>query len=191
MSLLLIFMLNTKTTRMKKLLVFFLLAAALSADCQQKKAPATLRSILLEQFQTTWNQEDWFVPISISLEGLTAKQAMWKPCDSCHSVGQLAYHLLYWNKEQLDKFNGTKRPPNPDNNETFTRFTEASWTATVHELNQVMKEWETVIKNTDEAKLQSWYSVIAHISAHNAYHTGQILYVRKLAGNWDPKKGVR
>ncbi len=176
---------------MKKLLTFLLLGAALSADCQ-KKAPPTLRSILLEQFQTTWNKEDWFVPVSIALEGLTAKQAMWKPCDSCHSVGQLAYHLLYWNKEQLDKFNGRKPAPYPgDNSQTFTAFTEASWTSTVHELNQVMKAWEAIIQNTDEVKLQSWYSIIAHISAHNAYHTGQILYVRKLAGNWDPKKGVR
>jgi uncharacterized damage-inducible protein DinB len=54
-----------------------------------------------------------------------------------------------------------------------------------------MKDWEAVIKNADDAKLQSWYSVIAHISAHNAYHTGQILYIRKLAGNWNSEKGVK
>ena len=169
----------------------FFLGTAPSAECQQK-TPPTLRSILLAQFQTTWNKEDWFVPVSISLEGLTAQQAMWKPCDSCHSAGQLAYHLLYWNKEQLDKFNGkTPAPFSGNNNETFTAFTEASWTSTVQQLNQVMKEWETIIRTTDDAKLQSWYSVIAHISAHNAYHTGQIIYVRKLAGNWDPAKGVR
>jgi len=58
----------------------------------------TLRSILLRQFQTTWNQEDWFVPVSIAVDGLTAQQAMWKPSDSSHSVGQLTYHLLFWNK---------------------------------------------------------------------------------------------
>jgi hypothetical protein len=167
------------------------LGIAPAADCQQKAAP-TLRSILLEQFQTTWNKEDWFVPVSISLEGLTARQAMWKPCDSCHSVGQLAYHLLYWNKEQLDKFKGrTPAPFSGNNNETFTAFTEQSWASTVQQLNEVMKEWETAIKETDDAKLQSWYSAIAHISAHNAYHTGQIIYIRKLAGNWDPAKGVR
>ena len=167
------------------------LLITLTANCQAK-APATLRSVLLEQFQTTWNHEDWFVPVHQALEGLSAKQAMWKPSDSSHSVGQLAYHLLFWNKQSLDKFNG-KAPASFDgnNNETFTAFTEASWAATVQQLDDVMKQWETAIGDADEAKLQSWYSTIAHISTHNAYHTGQILYIRKLAGNWDPAKGVK
>jgi uncharacterized damage-inducible protein DinB len=176
---------------MKNILLFLFLGASISANCQEK-APPTLRSILLEQFQTTWNKEDWFVPVMTSLEGLSAKQAMWKPSDSSHSIGQLAYHLLFWNKQSLDKFNGkTPASFSGNNNETFTAFTEASWTATIKELDQVMKDWETIIKTTDDAKLQSWYSIIAHISAHNAYHTGQILYIRKLAGNWDPAKGVK
>jgi len=34
-------------------------------------------------------------------------------------------------------------------------------------------------------------STIAHIGTHNAYHTGQILYVRKMKGWWDPEKGVK
>jgi uncharacterized damage-inducible protein DinB len=171
--------------------VSLFLGAALPANCQEK-TPPTLRSILLEQFQTTWNKEDWFVPVMTSLEGLSAKQAMWKPSDSSHSIGQLAYHLLFWNKQSLDKFNGkTPAAFSGDNNETFTKFTEASWAATIKELDQVMKDWETIIRTADDAKLQSWYSIIAHISAHNAYHTGQILYIRKLAGNWDPAKGVK
>ena len=35
------------------------------------------------------------------------------------------------------------------------------------------------------------YLLIAHVGAHNAYHIGQILYVRKLQGVWDPNKGVK
>lgn len=180
---------------MKNYLLILLFAVTMGisprADCQDK-TPATLRSILLEQFQTTWNHEDWFVPVKQSLEGLSAKQAMWKPSDSSHSVGELAYHLLFWNKHSLDKFNG-KNPPDftGNNTETFTAFTEATWATTVQQLDEVMKGWETAIRTADETKLKDWYSTIAHISAHNAYHTGQILYIRKLAGNWDPAKGVR
>jgi len=54
-----------------------------------------------------------------------------------------------------------------------------------------MQDWETAIKQADEAKLRKWYSTIANINTHNAYHTGQILYIRKLAGNWNPDKGVK
>ena len=34
-------------------------------------------------------------------------------------------------------------------------------------------------------------SQVAHIGAHNAYHLGQIIYVRKLQGSWNPDKGVK
>ena len=59
-----------------------------------------LRSVLLEQLKTTHNKKDWFVPISVAVDGLTAEQAMWKDNSGNHSVGQLAYHLLFWNQHQ-------------------------------------------------------------------------------------------
>ena len=175
------------------LLMIGLLPGAAPAIAQQaSKTAPTLKSILLQQFENTWNQQDWFVPVSKAVEGLSAQQAMWKPSDSSHSIGQLAYHLLFWNRQELDKFYGRKPAAFDGNNdETFTAFTEASWASTVDQLNQVMRDWEAAIRNADDAKLQAWYDIIAHISTHNAYHTGQILYIRKLAGNWDSSRGVK
>jgi len=34
-------------------------------------------------------------------------------------------------------------------------------------------------------------ATFTHISTHNAYHIGQIIYVRKEQGSWDPKNGVK
>jgi len=179
---------------MKRYLLLFCLLSGLTAAAQNQPAqpPATLKSILLAQFEQTWNKQDWFVPVSQAVDGLTAAQAMWKPSDSSHSVGQLAYHLWFWNQQSLDQFNGKKPAPFDGNNtETFNNFTPDSWAATVKQLNQVMQDWVTAIQQADEKKLQAWYSTIAHMSIHNAYHTGQILYIRKLAGNWDASKGVK
>jgi len=81
----------------------------------------------------------------------------------------------------LEKFNGR-------NDETFTSFDSKQWSATVKQLDEVMTEWEKAVEAADEAKLKSWYSTIAHIGAHNAYHIGQIIYVRKEQGCWYPKK---
>lgn len=173
------------------ILLMAILACSAPAIAQQE-TPATLRSVLLTQFQSTWNKEEWFVPVSVAVDGLTAQQAMWKPNDSSHSVGELAYHLLFWNKQSLDKFYGRKPDAfNGDNNTTFTHFTEETWTATVKELNDVMAQWEKAIREADDSKLAKWYATIANINTHNAYHTGQILYIRKLAGNWDAAKGVK
>ena len=177
---------------MRNILLCCCLSIGLTAGAQQKPAPTTLRDVLLEQFRQTWVDQDWYVPVSKALNGVTAKQAMWKPADSAHSIGELAYHIWFWNKESLDKFNGQKPAAfSGNNNETFTAFTEEAWQKVVTDLNDVMKGWETAIKTADEAKLKKWASTIDHINTHTAYHTGQILYVLKLQGVWDANKGVK
>jgi hypothetical protein len=169
-----------------------LIVGSAAAQQTSEKKEVNLRSILLEQFRNAWNKEDWYVPVSVAVEGLTAKQASWKPADSVHSAGELAYHILFWSRRQLDHFNGKNEPSfNGDNKETFTAFTEASWTATVQQLNQVMADWEKAIETCDEDKLKNWASGIDHLNTHIAYHTGQIIIIRKLANNWDPSKGVK
>ena len=108
---------------------------------------------------------------------MTADQAMWKEGTVNHSVGQLANHLLFWNRQQLDKFKGKNAEPfNGNNDETFNSFDKDSWTKVVAQLDAVLTEWETAIEKSDDTKLKSWYEIIGHISTHNAYHTGQIAF---------------
>ena len=54
-----------------------------------------------------------------------------------------------------------------------------------------MKNLETDVEKMPEEKLAMSAATISHISTHNAYHTGQILYVRKLQGSWNPENGVK
>jgi hypothetical protein len=173
---------------MKKILTLAFVFAALASFAQT----TDLRSVLLEQLKTTHNKKDWFVPISVAVDGLTAEQAMWKDNSGNHSVGQLAYHLLFWNQRQLANFKGEKEAAFSGNNEeTFNSFDKNSWAQTVSKLNNVMTELEKIVQTADEAKLKKWGPTIANISTHNAYHTGQIIFVRKLQGAWDPEKGVK
>lgn len=178
---------------MKKFALLLLLALPLSAQTPEKKqSPTTLRGVLLEQLQTTHDKEDWFVPVSIAVDGLTAEQAQWNPGKGNHSVGQLAYHIWYWDERALNNFKGEKNPPfDGNNNETFDKFTAAQWDELVKKLNQVQADWEKAVESADDAKLAANASLIAHVGAHNAYHVGQILYVRKLQGVWNPDKGVK
>ena len=176
---------------MKNTIAFIFLLSSVSLYAQSK-TPSTIKSILLDQLKTTHNKQEWFVPVNQALDGLTPEQAMWRQDTSQHSIGQLANHLIFWDNEELAKFNGEKPVAfNGNNDETFATFDKNSWTATVKNLDDVLTKWEKAIENADEAKLQSWYSIIAHISTHNAYHIGQILYIRKLQGSWNPAKGVK
>ena len=108
---------------MKTIVAFLALFLSFHAYAQTPK-PATLRSILLEQLRTTHNEKDWFVPISVAVEGLTAEQASWKDGSGNHSVGQLSNHLLFWNKRELLKFKGEPEEKFSGNNDETSNRVE-------------------------------------------------------------------
>jgi uncharacterized damage-inducible protein DinB len=173
------------------LFILILVAVSLPARAQEQKAPPTLKSILVEQLRSTHTTAEWFAPANTAVAGLTAEQASWTDGKGNHSVGQLATHLIYWNRRNLQHFKGEPVEKFTNNDETFTRFEGKQWADTVKQLDEVMTEWEKAVESSVDAKLQKWYSTIAHIGAHNAYHIGQIVYVRKEQGTWDPEKGVK
>jgi hypothetical protein len=152
----------------------------------------TLKKMLLNQLKTTHNKEEWFAPLSAALDGLTAEQASWKEKGADHSIAELTTHIIFWNQDQLSKFLNQPSPKySGDNNETFKPVDKSSWPATVKEADNVMINWENAIEAADETKLAAWYEIVGYISTHNAYHTGQIVYIRKVQGSWNPERGVK
>ncbi|HEY1660575.1 MAG TPA: DinB family protein [Candidatus Sulfotelmatobacter sp.] len=181
---------------MKRAIVFAVstLAIAFSFPCnaQNNQKPATLRSLLLQELHTTHNQAEWFVPIDTAVEGLTAEQASWQPSGGGHSAGQLTYHLLFWNRRNFERLKGEKLENFGGNNdETFVKFDDKQWADTVKQLDQVMTDLEKLVEGADDQQLAKWAPTIGNICTHNAYHIGQIVYVRKLQGSWNPDKGVK
>ncbi|PYU00634.1 MAG: DinB family protein [Acidobacteria bacterium] len=175
----------------KRTSLFLLWLLAVPIFAQDKK-PTTLREVLLAELKSTHGVEDWFVPANVAVKGLTAEQASWTDGKGNHSVGQLAYHLVYWNRRNLANLKGEKQEKFSGNNEeTFDRFDAKSWNEIVRQLDDVMNELEKWVETADEAKLKESAAVFTHISTHNAYHVGQIIYVRREQGSWDPNMGVR
>jgi uncharacterized damage-inducible protein DinB len=176
----------------KQFPVFLLLLLSLHSYAQDKKAPTNLRDLLLAELRSTHNNEEWFVPANIAVKGLSAEQAKWNDGKGNHSVGQLAYHLMFWNRQSLARLKGeTPDKFSGNNDETFNNFDTKSWTETVQQLDQVCTDLEKWVDTADEAKLKESAQTLMHISTHNAYHIGQIIYVRKEQGSWDPKNGVK
>ena len=166
------------------------------SKCAKEKTDSSLstsaKEVLLAQMKTTHTEKDWFVPVNIALEGVTAEQAMWRDSSGNHSIGQLAYHIAFWNERQLAKFNGMPQSEFSGNNEeTFNSFDKNTWEKTVSKVDSVMTALEIAVEAAPETKLKEWYPTLANISTHNAYHTGQIIFVRKLQKSWNPEKGVK
>jgi uncharacterized damage-inducible protein DinB len=176
---------------MYRLLTILFLAALLPAQTPPKKA-RTLREVLLDQLSTSHDRENWYAPIKKAVEGVTPEQARWTDGHGNHSIGQLVNHLAFWNERSLAQFQGKKVAAyKGDNEDTFNNFDAAKWTETVERLDRVMKDWETAVEQADDARLADAASGIANISAHNAYHVGQIIYVRRAQGSWNPAKGAK
>jgi hypothetical protein len=50
---------------------------------------------------------------------------------------------------------------------------------------------EKTVEGATDKQLQDWAPTIARIGTHNAYHIGEIVFVRKEQGSWNPEKGVK
>lgn len=192
---------------MNNRLSLILLLGIISTSCAVAQTPAkpagpppTLRSILLSELRSTHNKAEWFVPVNTAVAGMTAEQASWVPRnadgkldpDANHSVGMLAYHLVFWGEASLHKLRGENTPPfKGENEETFNKFDSASWNDVVQRLDRLMTGLEDWTEHANDAELASAAGTLTHICTHTAYHTGQILYVRKLQGSWNPENGVK
>lgn len=159
-----------------------------------------MKTILLEQLAATHNETNWFVPLRTAVDGLSAEYAVWKTANIDNSIAQIVYHLFFWNKRYLHRFKGLDIPAmEGDNDSTFVVPDTMSWEELGGAVDVVLTELSQAIAGADEQKLSqpvfpdretTWLDVIANISIHNAYHIGQIVFLRKLQGSWDREKGV-
>jgi DinB superfamily len=158
-----------------------------------------LRALLISDLRSTHNQPEWFLPLSTSVGGLTPEQAKWIPTNSAgkinpnanHSVGMIANHILFWDRNALAQMKAEPTTSPNTNDETFNDFTPANWAKIVRDLDTVMNSLEQLVQQADPATLLRIAPTIERISTHNAYHTGQIFYVRKLQGTWKLDNDVR
>ena len=176
---------------MRRLLILAMFAMAIPA-LAQAQAPPTLRSILLAQLHSTHDKSEWFVCADVAVSNMTPEQASWTDGKGNHSVGQLVNHLVFWNERTLASLTGQKPTAYSGNNdETFNSFDVKTWTETVQRLDAVLTKMENLVATADDATLEKIAPTIAHVNTHNAYHIGQIVFVRKEQGSWDASKGVK
>ena len=172
--------------------VLLLALPVIAQDANQAPKPADLRTVLLQGLHETHNHKNWFVSAKDATAGLTAEQSNWTQGKGNHSVGQLVYHLVYWNSEVLGQLKGEPGKKFDGNNDaTFTNYDSKQWEATLTKYDEVMTEIEKIVESADQAKLEKMSATIARVGEHNAYHIGEMVVIRKLQGSWNPDQGVK
>ncbi|MCB0688522.1 MAG: DinB family protein [Saprospiraceae bacterium] len=165
--------------------IYFIAIGILLISCASGSKSQGARPLLKELTENTYSKQDWFVPLLPAIMGISADQAIWRDTSDNHSIAQLVTHLIFWNNRILSAFKGNEVPDfDGDNNRTFIQLSDKDWNELVGEVQLLESEWKQVINNASRQKIIKWQSEIANMCAHNAYHTGQIIYIRKQNEWW-------
>lgn len=152
-----------------------------------------VRTLLLQQWSSCLDEEDWFPPLEKVLEDITLEQAIWKPADGeMNSIWELVCHLLFYEKRFLMRFLGeTANEPQAENNKSTFRLptvTLENWKETKQEYFYVHRELAKILAKSDHEDLyrqvpgedNSLVLELKSLAMHDAYHIGQIVFLSKM-----------
>lgn len=152
------------------------------------------KDVLSDQLLANANDPSWYIPFSDSIKGLSEEQAFWKPNEESNSIAEIVQHLLYWNQTwqtRYQKSHVNAVPSIGNNNNSFIISENHSFADLTKQLVEVLLRWQDLLTEEKvECKVNGfsedvkWWEVLGNVSTHNAYHIGQIIYIRKLQNSW-------
>lgn len=139
------------------------------------------RAMLLALWDESWETGIWITPWIKAVEGLSAVQAAWKPAAARHSIWQNVTHVVFWRTITLDTLAGRARPPQ----DVMDRLnfaepgaaTEPAWKDARQRLAASHMALRAAIADEKNQLDRLKYHL-----GHDAYHLGQIMYLRALQG---------
>jgi uncharacterized damage-inducible protein DinB len=147
--------------------------------------------LLLNVLDTTFDKEGWYVPFKPAIEGLTAGQASWKPSgEAPKTIWENVNHLIYYKERLAANLEGREWTHNLDGNETFyltdQSIDDREWEKVVERAENAQRNLRQVMSTISNEKLDqnSLEMKLLDIMLHEAYHTGQIIQLRKMQGSW-------
>lgn len=148
------------------------------------------KTILLDQLLANTNDRRWYLSFSEAVDGLSEKEAFWKPDATSHSIAEIVHHLIYWNetwqcwyKENQVHACATIN----DNADTFLVKDGDTFLALKEKLLNILLHWQELLEEEQLLSIVNgypvqaeWWAIISNAATHNAYHIGQLAYIRKM-----------
>jgi uncharacterized damage-inducible protein DinB len=140
------------------------------------------------------------------IEDLRAEVACSKPAGFEHSICEIVAHLNYWMEYDMKRMRGTPDPYPGHAAESWPsseRVREAEWKEIVDGFRKLLRDLESVCRSdalawmkqapathaSHEKNASTVGAMIFQLIAHNSYHIGQIVDLRRALGAWPPTKG--
>ncbi|MBO7742721.1 DinB family protein [Paenibacillus sp. MWE-103] len=153
--------------------------------------------LLLRNWDACHDKEDWYPPLADALNGLTAEQADWHPAgEHANTIRETVHHLIFYKERLLRRLTGeeTAYLPGVTNDDTFAARPgePEDWHAAAARLAEVHQAIRDRIAAWNEHDFERQlpgqrlpFGIWANsLALHDAYHTGQIILIRKLQGSW-------
>jgi uncharacterized damage-inducible protein DinB len=141
------------------------------------------------------------------IEDLSADQATKSIAGFPHTIAQLVFHMNYWMDYELRRIRG-QRPAYPQHSTdgfppTPFAVDEKEWNSLKENFAALLSNFAELAKSRPEElnrQIESLHpgdtklagtleAVIWQMVAHNSYHTGQIVVLRRAQGAWPPPTG--
>jgi uncharacterized damage-inducible protein DinB len=145
-----------------------------------------MRGEIVQFLDDTFGRRNWgHAGLLAAIRGLGVDEARWKPRPASHSVWQQINHVIYWKRHILRRVQGEHVRANqawPPAGRTGSELKQTRFQLV--ELHDALRRAVLALpQGALEEKTGGRYSLAQLLlgsAAHESYHTGQILFTRKL-----------
>lgn len=147
------------------------------------------KTILSDQLLANANDRSWYLSFQEAVDGLSEMEAFWKPDDSSHSIAEIVQHLIFWNErwQAWYKENIVQPGSGINNDDTFLVRDGDSFAELKEKLLTILLQWQELLEEEQLLSVVNgypvkaeWWAIISNATTHNAYHIGQLMYIRKM-----------
>jgi uncharacterized damage-inducible protein DinB len=137
-------------------------------------------------FDIVHTEEDWITPLLNSIDGVSAREAFWRPGGSVASIADIVLHTNGWLESTLRAVLGMPEQDNEDWPDA-PEATQANWTGLVDRLKLTVADLSRALHNLALEELYSppkgresrRSTMLTNILVHSAYHAGQVVKLRQ------------
>jgi hypothetical protein len=140
------------------------------------------RTLFTQLYSDLWSKGLWAAPWSKAVADLTPQQAVWKPSPERKSIWQFVTHVTFWRNYMIEKTRTGEVKISEDeiHRRQFAEPAEptgAAWNDARQKLEESHRAF-LALAGDEKTPMEK----IAPVIGHDAYHLGQVMYVRALQG---------
>jgi hypothetical protein len=151
--------------------------------------------LLVNVLDSTFDKESWYAPLKHAMEGTTAEQASWRPPgEATKTIWENVNHLIYYKERLAANLEGREWTNHLSGDENFY-LTEQSgddneWKKVIERAENAHHHLREILSNIsiDELDQNGLDRKLLDIFLHDAYHTGQMIQIRKMQGSWPSQR---